>query len=216
MAVAARLAGAVTIDLPGHPEGEALRSVEELGAAVARAVTTVDPPRALVGHSLGGAVALWLAVHRPELVDGLVVLAGGARLPVPEAVMARVAADPAAERERLMAGFVADPGTAPARALRTALQACPDATLAADYAACRDVDLRGELGRVRAPAMVIAGGEDRLVPPWLGEELARGLPMARMVLVPEARHAPMADAPATVSLLLAAYLARLELTLEAR
>ena len=35
-----------------------------------------------------------------------------------------------------------------------------------------------------------------------------------MVVVPGARHAPMSDAPGTVDLLLAAYLARLELTLE--
>lgn len=144
------------------------------------------------------------------------VIAGGARLPVPDDVMARAAADPGAERERLLAGFVGDPDAAVARGVRAALEECDPATLLADYAACRTVDLRDGLAAVRVPVLVIAGGADTLVPPWLSEELARGLPMARMVVIPGARHVPMADAAGTINLLLAAYLARLELTLERR
>lgn len=166
----------------------------------------------LVGHSLGGAVALELALARPELVDGLVLIASGARLPVPADVLARVRADPAAERRRLMEAFVRDPATPGAARVRAALDACDDAVLAADYAACAAADLRGRLGGLRAPALVIAGGDDRLTPPWLSEELARELPMAQMVLVPGARHMPMVDADATVNLLVGAFLARLELT----
>jgi pimeloyl-ACP methyl ester carboxylesterase len=208
------LGGAVAIDLPGHPSGDPVARLDELGVALAAAVASIDAPRALVGHSLGGAVALELARTRPELVDGLVVIAGGARLPVPDAVMERVTTDPDGERERLMAGFVADPGAAAARGVLAALEDCSPATLAADYAACRTVDLRAALDGIRVPVLVIAGGDDRLVPTWLSEELARGLPMARMVVVAGARHVPMADAAGTVNLLLAAYLARLELTLE--
>jgi pimeloyl-ACP methyl ester carboxylesterase len=167
----------------------------------------------LVGHSLGGAVALELARARPALADGLVVIAAGARLPVPDEVLERVRADPADERRRLLEGFLGDADRPIAREVRAALEACDDATLAADYAACAAVDLRGRLAGLRAPALVIAGGEDRLTPPWLSEELARELPMAQMVLVPGARHMPMADADGTVNLLAAAFLARLELTL---
>jgi pimeloyl-ACP methyl ester carboxylesterase len=167
----------------------------------------------LVGHSLGGAVALELARARPALVDGLVVIAAGARLPVPDEVLERVRADPAAERRCLMEGFLTDAGTPIARQVEAALTACDDATLAADYTACAAIDLRGRLGGLRAPALVIAGAEDRLTPPWLSEELARELPMAQMILVPGARHMPMADADGTVNMLAAAFLARVELTL---
>jgi len=211
-----RLGGSVAIDLPGHPDGDPLTRLDDLAEALATAAATIDGPRALVGHSLGGAVALELARTRPELVDGLVVLASGARLPVPDAVMERAAADPPAERERLMAGFVADPAAAGARGVRAALEACRPATLAADYAACRTVDLRESLTAIGVPVLVIAGADDPLVPPWLSEELARALPMARMVVIAGARHVPMADAAGTVNLLLAAYLARLELTLADR
>lgn len=203
----------MAVDLPGHPHGAALDRIEALAGALAPAVESLDGPRALVGHSLGGAVALELARTRPELVDGLVLIASGARLPVPEAVLDSVHSDPAAERRRLMEAFVADPDLPISGEVGAALAECDDAVLAADYAACAAADLRGRLAAVRAPALVIAGGDDRLTPPWLSEELARELPMAQLVLVQGARHMAMADADGTVNLLAAAFLARLELTL---
>ena len=73
----------MAVDLPGHPHGAALDRLEDLAGALAPAVESLEGPRALVGHSLGGAVALELARSRPALVDGLVLIASGARLPVP-------------------------------------------------------------------------------------------------------------------------------------
>jgi pimeloyl-ACP methyl ester carboxylesterase len=166
----------------------------------------------LVGHSLGGAAALEAARAQPGLVDGLVVVASGARLPVPAHAMARVREDFAAERERLLAGFAADPADPRLAPARDALDACGPEALAADYEACLTVDLRGALGGVRAPALVVAGGDDPLTPPWMSEELARELPGAHMVVIPGARHMPMADLPATIAGLVAAWMARLELT----
>ena len=113
--------------------------------------------------------------------------------------MERVRADFAAERRAADGGFLADgdrPIAGEARAAHRGLRA--DETLAADYAACRAADLRGRLGGVRVPVLVVAGGEDRLTPPWLSEELARELPMAQMVVIPGARHLAMADAAGTV------------------
>ncbi len=212
--LAARLAGSVALELPGHPDGDALRDVGDIGRALAEALERVPAPRALVGHSLGGAAALEVARTRPELVEGLVIVASGARLPVPEHAMARVREDFPAERERLLAGFTGDPGAAMARAAREAIDACGPDVLRADYDACRTVDLRGRLGGVRVPVLVVAGADDPLTPPWMSEELARELPQAGMVVIPGARHLPMADVPATLAGLVAAYLARLELTLE--
>ena len=177
-------------------------------------MAAVDGPRAIVGHSLGGAVALELARRHPDLVDGLVLLATGARLPVPDRIMEGLRADFAAECERVIAAsFLAGPSRAAER-LREAMHAAGPGALEADYLACAGFDARGALGEVRAPALVIAAGGDRLTPPWLSEELARELPLAQMALVPDAGHAVMAEGAGAVNLLLAAYLARLELTLD--
>lgn len=207
------LAGSVAIDLPGHPDGAPLDDVGALADRVATAVATLPAPRALIGHSLGGAVVLEVARTRPELVDGLVVIASGARLGVPDAVMDAARADFAAERERLVAASFTDPRSTMASLARAALDDAGPATLLADYAACRTVDLRGGLAGVRVPVLVIAGADDPLTPVHHGEALARELPMSRMVVVPGARHMPMAEFDATVNLLLGAWLARIELTL---
>jgi len=208
-----RLAGAAALDLPGHPRGDAATDLAALAAIVAEAVERVAAPRVLVGHSLGGAAALEVARSWPDLVDGLVIVSSGARIGVPDSAIARAHDDFAAERERLVAGLVTDPAGPMAATVREALDACGPANLAADYAACRTVDLRGRLGGVRVPALVVVGADDPFTPPWLSEELARELPSAQMVVIPGVRHLPMADAGVTVAQLLAAYLARLELTL---
>jgi len=208
----ARLEGAVALDLPGRPEGDPATDVGEIAKACAAAVAAIDGPRVLVGHSLGGAVALEIALRNPDLVDGLVLVASAARLPVPDATVARARDDFASERERLVAGSFADPSADMAAQARAALEACGPRTLAADYAACRTVELRGRLGGVRVPALVIVGSDDPFTPPWMSEELARELPMSRMALIAGARHMPMAEFDVTVAGLIAAYLARLELT----
>lgn len=208
----ARLAGAVALDLPGHPEGDAVTDITSLAAAVGAALEEIDGPCVLIGHSLGGAAALELALDRPELVEGLVIIASGARLGVPDDTLARAGGDFAAERDRLIAGSFADPAAPMARRARQALDAAGAGSLQADYTACRTVDLRGRLGEIRVPVLIIVGDDDPFTPAWKSEELAREIPLSQMVVIPGARHMPMAEFDGTVTTLVAAYLARLELT----
>lgn len=209
-----RFEGAAILTLPGHGEleSEPIDSAAGYAEWAAGMIAAIDPPRMLIGHSLGGAIALELAIRQPELVDGLVVIAAGARLPVPDDVLARVRDDFAAERERLViaAYLAADERTH--QRLRDQIEAAGPATLAADYAACAGFDARPRLADVRAPALVIAGADDTLTPTWLSKELAEALPAADMVLIPEAGHMVIDEQGASVNLLIAAYLARLELS----
>lgn len=197
------------LDLPGHPEGDALEHVGALADAVAHALDVSGHRGVLVGHSLGAAIAMHIALRRPDLVSGLVLVATGARLPVPEWAWDGLREDFEGECARLMEGFLHDPGACELP-VEQALRACGPAGLAADYAACESVDLRGLLGPLTAPALVIAGGDDPLTPPWMAEELAGELPSAELVVIDGARHLPMVEAPGAVNMLLAAFLARLE------
>jgi pimeloyl-ACP methyl ester carboxylesterase len=68
------------VDLPGFALPPALRApdatVVQLADYVARVIEGLAIPSALVlGHSLGGGVAMHLAIRRPELVNGLVLIA---------------------------------------------------------------------------------------------------------------------------------------------
>lgn len=201
---------AATIDLPGHPVGapfdDAAALADLLGDALERAGGRWVP----IGHSLGGALALMVARRRPELVDGVVVIASGARLPVPDRVFAHLASDPRAERRRLLDGFLT-PDSAARAWIRATLDDCPDASLLADYRACRSVDLRPDLAAIDHPVLVICTRDDPFIPPRYARELVDGLPRAELALIAGARHMPMVDAPRQVNRLIGAFLARIEL-----
>jgi pimeloyl-ACP methyl ester carboxylesterase len=190
-----------------------MERAEDYAAWVAEAIADVPPPRAVIGHSLGGAVAVELALARPDLVDGLVLVATGARLPVPDRALERVAADFPGECERVVrASLVGDDERRVERSVEAMMTVGPE-TLAGDYRACREYDARDRLPGLRVPALVISAAEDPLTPPWMGEELARAMPAALMAVVAGASHLLMIEAPRAVNLLIAGYLARLELTL---
>ena len=87
----------VALDLPGHGQtpGPPPQSIGEMADFTTEVLEAWNLPRPLVlgGQSMGAAVALELALTRPELVDGLVIIGSGASLPVNPALFDGLAAD---------------------------------------------------------------------------------------------------------------------------
>lgn len=199
----------VAVDLPGHgrSEGPPCETLGECVEAVRGLAGALGLARfALVGHSLGGAIALALAADPPGTLMGghpphpasvatLALVATGARLPVDEAFVALLDARPRRAVERLAArGFSPRADAESARRFAAGLLDTPPAVTRADFAICRDVDLRARLPEVRCPTLVIAGADDLLVAPSASEELARGIAGARLCVVRDAGHMPFVEA----------------------
>ena len=207
-----RFEGCVVLALPGHPAGTALQSVAAYAEWTAHAIDEIPGPRVLVGHSMGGAVALQIAVDHPDLVDGLVILASGPQLFVPDAAVALAQSDFPAECERVLRKGWWNPDDETIAAEAALIAEVGPQTLLADYTACRGFDISDRLAEVRVPALVVAGDRDGLTPPSLVERLAQGIPQALLVMIPESGHWVMKERPAATDLLIAGFLARLELT----
>jgi pimeloyl-ACP methyl ester carboxylesterase len=180
-------------DMPGHGMwvlGEPLRSVEAMAAHVAGMLRDRrGGPVVAVGHSMGGAVALHLALDHPELVGGLVLISTGARLRVAQALMDVVREHfPQLPQQMIAMGFAstADPAVV-ARWMAAPWAASPAAALA-DFAACDRYDVRVRLGEVKVPAVVMVGEQDMMTPEKRSQELVSGIPGARLRLVPGAGH----------------------------
>ena len=60
------------------------------------------------------------------------------------------------------------------------------------YASCCEAiqthDVRDKLAAITAPTLVVAGGDDPATPPERAEEIASGVPDARLEILPGARH----------------------------
>ncbi|MGX1914802.1 alpha/beta fold hydrolase [Streptomyces phaeochromogenes] len=142
------------------------------------------------GISLGGAIGACLAIRHPGRVASLALLCSSAHFGAPEAWRERAAL---VRREGTAALLAAMPGRwfADPQEARTdrgkALLEDLGAADPAGYAACCDAlatyDLRGELRRITAPTLVIAGSRDIATPLHHAQELAEGIYGARLEIL---------------------------------
>lgn len=75
---------------------------------------------------------------------------------------------------------------------------CCDAIAGLDYAK--------DLGRIQAPTLVIAGEIDAGTPPAMSETIARGIPGAKLVVIPGAAHLAAVEAPEAFNAAVGAFL----------
>jgi pimeloyl-ACP methyl ester carboxylesterase/DNA-binding CsgD family transcriptional regulator len=151
----------------------------------------------LMGISCGGCTAVSFAARRPERVDRLVLYgsyAYGHDLGPPQARAGLI--DLVRSHwglgSRLLADMLAPGWSAEDRAAFTAFQrAAADAAVAADLLALvYETDVRDELPRVRAPALVVHREHDRAMRLKGARELAALLPHADLVTLPGDAHLP--------------------------
>ena len=154
-------------------------------------------PMTLMGISCGGCTAVSFAARRPERVDRLVLYgsyAQGHALGPPQARAGLI--DLVRSHwglgSRLLADMFAPGWSAEDRAAFTASQrAAADAVVAADLLALiYDTDVRDELPKVRAPALVIHREHDRAMRLKGAREVAALLPHADLVTLPGDAHLP--------------------------
>jgi pimeloyl-ACP methyl ester carboxylesterase len=158
-------------------------------AGLARHIGRLLPPNSIVvGHSLGGAVALELALTYP--LAGLILINTGARLRVMPGILAAMRDAVESGIPAPMVGYSFQPETDPEIVRRTVgvEQDVPPESALADWQACMAFDRTADLGRLSVPTLVCAGGRDLLTPPKYSELLAARIPGARLALLPEGGH----------------------------
>ena len=189
------------IDLPGHGTrlGDAPRDSHVDNAdEVARLIRQRGFSRpVLVGHSMGGGIALNVALRHPELLGGLVLVASGARLRMHPSFIdaARQKAEAAPDLPQVagpsipLEQAVSEQASQEVRAwLRERVGESTARATYADFLANDRFDVIERLGEIALPTLVIAGEDDRLTPPKYQQLLADRLPKARLVLVAGAGH----------------------------
>lgn len=140
----------------------------------------------VVGHSMGGVIAIDLAAQFPEYVRQL-VLVDAAAFSLLERALLRNALGLAKTLWYLPLGFLP-------LLFADAFRAGPW-TLWRAGRELLTVDIRASLAQIAAPALIVWGERDWVAPAQIGERLEKELPEAERVVIEGAGHNPMWDHP---------------------
>ena len=200
------------------PVSVANHTRDETMAAIARRILDDAPPRfALAGLSMGGYIALEIMRQAANRVVKLALLDTGARDDAPEVQAKRrtnIAAAQAGRFDEIIdAQFPLY--VHPSRASDTALKATylamchdvgPQAYVRQQNAIMGRADSRPLLATIRCPTLVLVGAQDEATPPALSDEIARAIPGARLVTVPDCGHLSTLECPQAVTSALAEWM----------
>jgi 3-oxoadipate enol-lactonase len=186
-------AGGIKIERLGQ---DVVRLIDHLGIATA----------SFCGLSVGGLVGQWLGLNAAKRVEKIVLCNTAAQIGNAESWNARIDAVnkggiPSISKNILERWFTAsfrerEPGTV--ERLRKILEATPAEGYVATCAAIRDADLRGEVSKIRAKTLVIAGTHDKATPPDGGRYLAEQIVSSRYVEL-DAAHLSNVELPGRFS-----------------
>jgi len=215
----------IAIEHRGHGRSERTSGRYSIGlfaedvAGVCRALGITHAH--IAGLSMGGMVALDLALRYPWLVDSLVLAESAAR---PDEsyrlgleAMARFVRDHGFADTPLHGGTAAGLAWSPTTVFerpeiirdnqREALSTDPD-VYARTALAVAEFDLHDRLGEIRAPALVLWGDHDVLVPRAYSDALCAGIERSEFAVVPNAGHLGTLEQPQLVSGLIREFLDR--------
>lgn len=200
----------VAIDWPGHgdsPAPQGTCSAMRFADLAEEAVAELAPGGAIVlGNSVGGFAAARLAIRRPELVRGLVVLDGGGfagRPPQTRLFCALMGGRgflrrfyPTFSKLYMRPRSEAD-GLARAAAIATIREEPGLSAVAGLWRsfASPEHDLRQQAAAIATPTLVVWGKRDPVIPLRVGRRLAESIPGARLAVL-ETGHAPQVSDPA--------------------
>jgi 3-oxoadipate enol-lactonase len=189
----------VTYDTRGHGQSPAPAgpyTLDDLVDDVVALLEEVGAERAHVaGLSLGGMTAMRLAAREPDRVDRLALLCTSAN-PDPQPFLERAAAVRSGGTAPLAPAVASRWITPPFAAEHPDLLARLEAMIAGSddegYAACAEVvasvDLQGDLPRITAPTLVVAGADDPALPPPHQQAIADAIPGAALLTVSPGAH----------------------------
>jgi pimeloyl-ACP methyl ester carboxylesterase/CRP-like cAMP-binding protein len=225
---------AIAIDLPGYGASPPLHERVTIPAytdVLADFIERVtDGPVVLVGHSMGGMTSLTMALRYPELVDRMVLIDPTISGRLSQSINLMVSPITMMERfglgsllvstfERAIVGLTDRIMRPVSYAERSGIDKEEHTRLQADvrrpgqgkvraecFFAMRENDLRGKLGQIEVPSLVIWGAEDNTVPLRDAGVVADEWPTADLRIIPKAGHWPHFETPDTVRRQVASFL----------
>lgn len=209
----------VAFDLPGFGGSEKPAGPYTLPATTARVTDFLQrwtvPPRILIGHSMGGAIAVDVALRHPEMVAALVLIAPAGLDVGLTPITAHLGPEMASaigtwEGARAMLTPMHDPSWLAEPTGWERYDPTFDPAFRHSTArVAEEFDFRGIGARfrdLRQPTLLIWGPDDPVVPATVGAQLDEIIPCSRLERLPRGLHRPQLETPDTVLTLIRHFL----------
>jgi pimeloyl-ACP methyl ester carboxylesterase len=191
------------VDLPGHPHGQILKSVEECVDWLRKYIETKGyKDVVLAGHSFGGAIALMYALKYPRDLKAAVIIGSGARLRVHSTFLTpceeAVKGDRNKWHEMIEEMYRRTPEDY-RREVMAKQEAIGPAAMLNDFLCCDKFDIMDRVREIKLPALIICGESDVWTPVKYASYLGTKIGDSRVVIVPGAGHFVFAEKPEAVN-----------------
>jgi pimeloyl-ACP methyl ester carboxylesterase len=184
----------IAVELPGHPNGSGLTTIDDYASVVEHLIDVrrIHEP-ILVGHSMGGAIAIELALRKQRL-RALVLVGTGARLRVHPELFVKIKEN-YEEAAKLLASWSVSDSADPVLVDRVAsdlMRVSPEVALG-DFMACDKFDRMDRIGEIGCQTLVVCGEDDRMTPKKYSQYLHERIKGSELVLIPSAGHGVMLE-----------------------
>jgi pimeloyl-ACP methyl ester carboxylesterase len=168
----------VFIGWPGFGDAPHDPSVSKLTDLVDFVFKQVQQPMHIIAQSMGGVVALLMALEQPDLIEKLVLAGTSGGMDMTQFNAEDWRPDFTKEMPEATPSWFVDDRT----------------------------DISSSLGSIQAPTLLMRGGDDAISPPGAMEYLSRMIPDTQLCVIPQAGHLMPREQPAEVAATIRAFL----------
>ena len=193
-----------SLDLPGHGKSEGIgrQTITEYVQVLQEFMDAINLPAAIiVGHSMGSAIALQMALNTPERVLALILVGSGSRLRVAPSILENTASEatfPLAVKTINDWAFGPDTSERLKELAARRMGETRPTVLHGDFIACNEFDVGERLAEIKLPTLIICGSEDKLTPPKYSKLLHENILHSEHVNIERAGHMVMLEKPHAV------------------
>jgi len=187
---------AIAIDLPGHGVGEGKKTIEEYVEEVKKFCDENNLKNlVIIGHSMGGAIALEFALNHIEYLKALVLVCTGAKLRVAPIIFETLKTNYAQAVELVADYVLGDKATDEIKMkVKEEMRNMSPQVVYSDFEACDKFNVMDRLNEIKVPTLIICGSKDKLTPLKYAKYLRDNIQNSKLKII-RAGHMVMLEKP---------------------